>query len=432
MEYIYLGLSLIKFLLLFYVLSVLRSAVRYKRSELFYVALIAFVYIINELLFVSGAWMQGGERGLNFNTGFIISQTFSMLIASSAVVNWSAHGHYKDKYLKFNVIGFLIFAFLGIALHFYYDSGYYQELVNEKFSYMRELENGKLEKVPDTGGRFILSLSLGFYWIFWVYIYLYYAIMIIFAGLSIDHSKGNYTQETGFLRRRGLLFIIFFAVMISTLVPIEPVHHAAGIVAFAILAAFKRQFRSYIKEEEDIRKERSDEAKVQLEQAVRSLAPMKGKAEEKDFEDELLKGAALMLQARSGALFSQEDDGYYICRAVYGYFPPLLPVPVHLIQQKSAYAITKAKLLEGRYDSFDNFAAISLKRREAILISDAMFDPRVPDYSSGLIKADSVIAAPFYLHEKTYCLAFSGKGENDRFNPEDLTNLKSLLNRVFA
>lgn len=129
--------------------------------------------------------------------------------------------------------------------------------------------------------------------------------------------------------------------------------------------------------------------------------------------------------AESGAIFLLENDGKVLqARTVVGLFPPMH----HTID----YVVTKQKYLKqkikhDKIEMGEGIIGFVAKTGEAVLIPDAMNDPRVPKTSTDFLQIQSMMVSPMQIRQKIVgVFAVVNKKRGGPFDEQDLRLLNQL------
>jgi phosphoserine phosphatase RsbU/P len=134
-------------------------------------------------------------------------------------------------------------------------------------------------------------------------------------------------------------------------------------------------------------------------------------------------------EAEAGATFLLDNhDNHLSARVVQGMFPPLMPT--------TGYVLTKQKYLSERVKREriplgEGIIGEAAARAEALLVTDAENDPRVPNTALDYLTIRSIMVAPLRARERVSgVLAVVNRRGGSVFGDEDLELLKSLADQA--
>lgn len=133
--------------------------------------------------------------------------------------------------------------------------------------------------------------------------------------------------------------------------------------------------------------------------------------------------------AEAGAIFLLEKDGITLsAKVVQGLFPPLHNTQSYVLTKRK-YLIDKIK--KDRIKVGEGIIGYVAKTGEALLITDAQNDSRVPKFNIDFLTMDSLILSPLKIRNRILgVFAVVNKQDKQKFNEDDMELLKSLANQA--
>jgi phosphoserine phosphatase RsbU/P len=134
--------------------------------------------------------------------------------------------------------------------------------------------------------------------------------------------------------------------------------------------------------------------------------------------------------AEAGATFLVDaKDNHLSARVVYGMFPPLMPATTGYVLTKQKYLSDRVK--RERIPMGEGVVGQVAQTGEAMLISDAMNDPRVPNAKLDYLTIRSIMVAPLKAQGRiSGVLAVVNKRNAAAFTQDDLDLLQSLADQA--